>query len=499
MRSTSVLDRLGLLLLVGLGLRPILDPDFGWHLRAGIDLIAHHWWPPKLDVYSYTMPDWPWVDHEWLANGLVALIHNFLGPLTLIILFTLLIASTFMLAASVEKVQLPYKILAALIGLLAALPILGVRMQMITLLGMAWLLWILYRYRRGDIKHLWWMPLVFLLWANLHGGFLIGLAILGVFWLCEGAKYLLHTRRPAWYKRLRITELTFTGAGLRHLFGMGLLSGLATLVNPYGWGLYYDFYKLFTNPFAIQHIGEWQPVLLNNIISLDFTLYLILFAAVLLLTYRKVEPTRWIVSGLFLYLSFLYWRNLPFFMIMSVGFLAEMLQQHTNLAISMLSKNKWILTTATVIIGIIIGQRILDVGARIADPAQSLRSGGYPVDAVQWAKTHPDELGTTMFNEYDWGGFLVWQFPEQKVFVDGRMPYWQIGDRFPFFEEQYAAAAQKGSIETLEGKYGVDWMILKPSRPLVIALLGQQDWRQIYHDSSAVIYRRISEKDAKTD
>ena len=133
----TILEKLGLLLLVGLGLRPILDPDFGWHLRAGTDLVANYFNPPKFDIYSYTMSDWPWVDHEWLTNGIVALIHNELGPLALIILFALLIAGTFLLAASVERIQLPYKILAAVIGLLAALPITGVRIQMITLLGMA--------------------------------------------------------------------------------------------------------------------------------------------------------------------------------------------------------------------------------------------------------------------------------------------------------------------------------------------------------------------------
>ena len=494
MDSTTVLDRLGLLLLVGLGLRPILDPDFGWHLRSGTDLLKNLV-IPKTDPYSYTLPNWPWVNHEWLSDAVVAFIHNHFGSLTLIILFALLIAGIFLLAASVEKVGLPYKILAALIGLLAALPILGVRMQMVTLLGMAWLLWTLYRYRRGELKSLWWVPVVFLLWANLHGGFVTGLVILAVFWLCEGAKYLLLGWRPAWYKKLHITELALNRLQLRHLFGIGLLSGVATLLNPYGWGLYYDFYKLFTNPFAIQHISEWQHVSLDNAIAFNFTLYVILFAAVLLITYRKVEPTRWIMSGLFFYLSILYWRNMPFFMIMSVGFLAEILQQHTNLAMSFLGRNKWVLLCTVAITGIIIGQRIDDVAGKLLNPVQSFRLGGYPVDAVNWIKANPDKIGKKMFNEYDWGGFLIWQFPEQKVFVDGRMPYWKTSDHFPFLEEQYSVSAQKGSIEMLENTYGVDWMIIRFDRPLALALSGQKDWQQVYYDNCAVIYHRIESSD----
>jgi hypothetical protein len=492
--ATTVLDRLGLLLLIGLGLRPILDPDFGWHLRSGTDLLKNLT-VPKTDPYSYALPDWPWVNHEWLSDTMVAFIHNHLGSLAVIVLFTVLIAGIFLLAASVEKVGLPYKILAALVGLLAALPILGVRMQMVTLLGIAWLIWTLYRYRRGDAKQLWWVPIVFLLWANLHGGFVIGLVILAVFWLCEGAKCLIIGWRPAWYKKLRITELTLDRWQLRHLFGISWLAGLATLINPYGWGLYYDFYKLFTNPFAIQHIGEWQPVSLDNAISFNFMLYLALFGLVLLMTYRKIEPTRWIMSGLFLYLSLLYWRNMPFFMIISIGFLAEILQQHTNLIIGSLSRNKWILTGAVIIVGIIISQRIDDVAGKLINPTASFRSGGYPVDAVQWVKANPDKIGKTMFNEYDWGGFLVWQFPEQKVFVDGRMPYWKTSDRFPFLEEQYAISAQPGSIEILEKTYGVDWIMIRPDRQLALVLSGQKDWKPVYYDAWAIIYRRIESSD----
>lgn len=492
--STTVLDRLGLLLLIGLGLRPILDPDFGWHLRSGTDLLKN-WVVPKTDPYSYTLPNWSWVDHEWLSDVIVAFIHNHLGSLTVIILFALLIAGTFLLVASVEKVGLPYKILAALIGLLAALPILGVRMQMVTLLGMAWLIWTLYKYRRGELKSLWWVPVVFLLWANLHGGFVIGLVILAVFWLCEGAKYLISHWRPVWYKKLRITELTLNRLQLRHLLWVGLLSGFATLINPYGWGLYYDFYKLFANPFAIQHISEWQAVSLDNAISFNFMLYLLLFVLILLMTYRKVEPTRWIMSGLFLYLSLLYWRNMPFFMIMSVGFLAEILQQHTNLVMRFIGKNKWVLTTTVIIVAVIMSQRINDVTGKLINPSQSFRAGGYPIDALEWVKDNPDKIGEKMFNVYDWGGFLIWKFPEQKVFVDGRMPFWMTSERFPFFDALYAIDAQRGSIEMLESKYGVDWMLIRPTHPLAVALMGQDGWKQVYRDDYAVIYRRIDNSD----
>ncbi|HJU04774.1 MAG TPA: hypothetical protein VJ692_06430, partial [Nitrospiraceae bacterium] len=66
--SFPSLDALLLLMLANLSLQPLVDPDFGWHLRTGLDLIATGRLP-KTDPYSHTMPDWPWVEHAWLMDG----------------------------------------------------------------------------------------------------------------------------------------------------------------------------------------------------------------------------------------------------------------------------------------------------------------------------------------------------------------------------------------------------------------------------------------------
>ncbi|MDD5605873.1 MAG: hypothetical protein PHR51_00885 [Patescibacteria group bacterium] len=487
---TSWLERMLLLLLLVAGARPLLDPDFGWHLRSGIDLLRNLS-VPKFDSYAYTLPNWPWVNHEWLADGLVAFIYQNLGALTLILGFAVLIAFIFLLAASLNRVELKYKIIAGLIAVLAALPIVGVRMQVLTLLGMALTMWLIYRYRRGEVKHLWWIPIIFLAWANLHGGFMIGLVILALFFITELAKFWLHQTRPAIYNKLRIVEDTLSARKLKHLLGISILSGLATLINPYGWGLYLDFYKLFINPFAISHISEWQPVTVDNAISINFFIYLAVFVVVMFLAYRKVEPTRWVLTLVFLYLSFLYWRNMPFFMVMSVGFFAEIIQTHTALVFDNVVRNKTVVTIVTVVVAVLVAQRIADVVPKALDANLNFKAGGYPIDAVNWIKANPDKIGTKMFNEYGQGGFLVWQYPEQQVFVDGRMPFWVEGDKFVFFDNQLALDAQPGSIEMLETKYGVDWVIIKPTRPLDWALSGQATWANVYRDPYAVIYKKL--------
>jgi len=489
--AIGTFERLLLLLLFTLGFRPLLDPDFGWHLRSGLDLLKN-WSVPKLDIYSHTLPDWPWVNYEWLSDGLVALIYQWLGPLALGLLFSCLIAGTFLLAASLLKVELRYKIIAALIGLLAALPILGVRMQMITLLGMSTVLWLLTRYQQKKLSHLWYLPAIFLVWANLHGGFMIGFIILAVWWLMEAIKYSLSTYWSKWYKKLRITETILTLPQIKHLLIVGLLSGLVTLINPYGWRLYWDFYKVFTNPFALKNISEWQAVSLAQPMAYDFAIYLVVIAILLILTYRKIEPTRWVLWATLLCLSFLYWRNMPFFMIASLGLLAETIQKYTHLVWDQFTRHRWLLIGFCVLVAILISQRILDNSKALNLDDQLRESRYYPVDATLWAKSHPDKIGTKMFNEYGWGGFLIWRFPEQKVFIDGRMPHWQVGDKFVFADEQYAVSAGAGGIKMLEDRYGVDWIMISAGRPLDWALSGQPDWEKVYNDNICVIYRKIN-------
>src|ERR1044072_5792385 len=87
-RELDLVTKCFFVLLATLGIRPILDPDFGWHFRDGLDIIQTHK-GPYLDPCSYTMPDWKWVNHEWLTDVLMTILHGALTPLGLSIIFGL--------------------------------------------------------------------------------------------------------------------------------------------------------------------------------------------------------------------------------------------------------------------------------------------------------------------------------------------------------------------------------------------------------------------------
>ena len=166
--SFPPLDALLLLILANLSLQPLVDPDFGWHLRTGLDLIATGSLP-KTDPYSHTMPDWPWVEHAWLMDGLIGLIYAGPGALGVIMLFAIVMAGALSIGVASAPATRTMKLIAAVAVAWTALPFLGARMQMVTLLGLAILLAFWRRYRAGRLAHLWALPPLFLLWANLHG------------------------------------------------------------------------------------------------------------------------------------------------------------------------------------------------------------------------------------------------------------------------------------------------------------------------------------------
>src|SRR6185436_6603799 len=87
MRDMSAFVLLLLIVIVNFALQPLSEPDFGWHLRTGLDVLHTGLPLPSSDPYSHTMPDWPWVEHAWLTDVLIADLYSAFGALAVIVFF----------------------------------------------------------------------------------------------------------------------------------------------------------------------------------------------------------------------------------------------------------------------------------------------------------------------------------------------------------------------------------------------------------------------------
>jgi hypothetical protein len=135
-----------------------------------------------------------------------------------------------------------------------------------------------------------------------------------------------------------------------------------------------------------------------------------------------------------------------------------------------------------------LGPDHLESVARAArTPTAFFHTTAYPIEAALWAQRHRDRIGARMYNDYGDGGFLLWWLPDQKIFIDGRMPAWRIGDRWIFYDYIALTAGDPPALRVLE-KYRVDWGVLKRDSPLERALRGLPDWEAVYDDPKAVIY-----------
>ncbi len=489
-RATVAFNALLALIIINFVLQPLTEPDFGWHLRAGLDFLKQGGRVPAVDPYSHTMPDWPWVEHAWLTDMLVASAYSAGGALAVMLLFGVLTAAAWLLAVG-KKQPLSVRLSACALSLWVALPFLGARTQTVTWLGLALLMALVRRLEAGDPALLWGVPPLFLLWGNLHGGFTAGLFyLLLVVGLCWAVTLVLPKRvqGPVLPAETQWRLLLATGAG-----------AALTLVNPYGIGLHKEIAESLSDRFMLDVLREWHPVSPESLAGRMFLVYLAGLACAMLAWYRRIEPVQWGVWAVFLLLACRHLRNIPLFLIVSLPLLADLLGEGLvrftrHRVVSAVSGAQW-LRAATLALGIFLlylgPDHLIRVWRFGVAPAVAFRDTTYPIEAVEWVNAHRERLGARMVHDYQYGGFLLWWLPGEKVFIDGRMPAWRIGERWVFKDYVDILESDPPRVEVLD-KYRIDWSLVKRASALARVLALDSAWHKEYEDEKVVIYARTT-------
>ncbi len=217
-----------LILVAAVGLDALSDPDVWWHLKLGDWIIAHHQIPAG-ELFAYTAFGNPLVAHEWLSEVIFAALAA-VGGLALVTFVMGAVAWSGMLATLLRgRIRGPGPVVLAVglaLGARVAEPVLGTRPQIFTFALVCWTLWIAESYLRCGGRRIWLLPPLFLLWANLHAGFIAGIGFLAIVLAAEVVKQRWPLGVVA--SRKRIT-------GLAVALGA---SALAACVNPYGPSLF---------------------------------------------------------------------------------------------------------------------------------------------------------------------------------------------------------------------------------------------------------------------
>jgi len=208
----------------------------------------------------------------------------------------------------------------------------------------------------------------------------------------------------------------------------------------------------------------------------------------LVFSIRKVDSTKVWIGGIFLLLSISSWRNMPLFPLVTLPLLAEMIEVLAPRGISYYLRSGWVILILLGLVGYVGYDRYFAVIPLSTNEALMGSQQNYPYAAAQYIKQ--EQLPGRMFNEYNWGGYLIWKLPEKKVFIDGRMAIWQTKTQNVFRDYLTISHAESGALELLD-RYGVDLVLTYTGGSLGQYLPAHADnWQLVYQDKLASIFTR---------
>lgn len=375
------------------------DPDLWGHIRFGHDTVTAHG-IVRADPYSFAS-DVPWLNHEWLAEVITYVAYAVGGGFGLSLLKVLIIAATLGVIIRAWPDTFPSRLRLWLIGavLIGTVPQADhVRPQLFSLLLFATLLWLLVEPPAVFLTVVA-VTVVFALWVNLHGGWIVGggaLALWAAFALFRGRT--IHAR-TIWL-----------------VAGIGAVAG--TLLNPYGWRLWQFLWS--TVGLGRDQISDWQPVYALGTPYVLIWLFIAGLSTALIVRHVRQKTVDVACVTLVILLAFAAFRVnrlLAFFAIASTMMLAREWRSASEAP-----RPAAVPTTASLWISGIVGAVILAGGlvvsalnltcVRMDDP-------GYPEREAAPAMT-AGGLHGRMLTYFDWGEYAIWYLPNMSVSLDGR-------------------------------------------------------------------------------
>ncbi len=465
------------------------DGDTGWHIRTGQYILEHHKVPTQ-DLFSFSRPGAPWFAWEWLTDVIYALAFQLAGLKAIVLMSGAMIA----LYATVILRYTLWRGAGALVAAFTTLLAMGAssmhflaRPHLFTLLLLPICLWVVEADRRENTRWLWALIPVTALWTNLHGGFVVFLACLGLLVLACAMEAALRSemRDTLWPRIRRYSAL---------LFGCSL----ASLVNPYGVQLHVHIYDYLRADWIKNIVQEFQAPTFRSEGQLQFEGLLLagLIAIGFLLRRRLYPEALWV---LFLaHSSLISVRHAPLYAAVAAPLIACEISEWWRVGVAGMKKSAaW---------------RILyQLGADLTPgfrrtsvwPAVFLLTLAALDAPLKWPRDFPSEMfPTAMVHQHagligsgrlltpdQWGDYIIYSFyPRQKVYVDGRSDFYgeKLGQEY---------------IHLMQGAYdwraildrnGFNVALLPVDWPLSSMLKTDPSWQVVQDDTRVILFRRLS-------
>jgi len=502
----SVADLLFAALLLGLscgalGRLLLRDGGTGWHIRNGqLMLLSHS--ITRTDSFSATMSGQPWYAWEWLYDVLIAAIHHALGLNGVVFYSAAIMAATFVLVFHLAmrrggSLPITFFLLVLSIGA-SAIHFLARPHVLSWLLTVIWFELLDSAADREKEQRLFYLPVLMLLWVNLHGGFLLGFALLAVYLIGGAIEYF--TGRE---QRQEI------GRWLKRLGLVSVLSLLASFINPYGYKLHLHIYRYLSDRFLMNRVNEFLSPDFHGVAQQCFAVVLLVTIAALASARRKPQPAHLLVILMAAYSGLYAARNLPVSSMLLTLMIAPLLSETVAKASENAEIAPWLRTLLS---------RMHSLGIRMEKLEGRFQGHAWLMLVFVlglWACMHGGRLGSTQWiNAYfddkrfpveaaeviaqrdirepifcpdQWGGYLIYRlYPQTKVLVDDRHDLY--GDQF-FKDYLKVVFVQPDWNKVLDERH-VNWILVQKNSSLGTILGQTTPWKLIHEDGTAVLFHR---------
>ena len=468
-----------------LGLWLVRPHDFWWHVRAG-QWIVENGRLPRTDLFSFTRAGEPWAYQSWVMEVVFYLLLR-AGDLPLVIFFhALIITAAYALLLQANRRasggDLRWAAMATMAAAVVGVDNWNVRPQIISLPLFVCVLYLLQRQaslapgerdRSGD-RSLWWLPPLFAFWANAHGGFVFGLALLGAHLTAQMVSFI-RRRGPFPGPLLLITGL----------------STAATLLTPLGMDMVDYVLGFLRHPVTRNLNVEFAAPTLRTVPGQLFFGFLAVWIASLLAGRYRPKLSESIALLLFGGLALMAKRNTVWFGFVAAPTMAASLRRWAESRGS--SKGARVgspvlnlALTSVVAVLALLSLPWFRPHLPLPEWRRAYVSPETPVEAVAFLRQLPQPR--RVFHEASYGSYMIWASPEVPVFIDTRLELYP-----PAQWSDYIALSQaRYDWEAILKQYGVDTLLLRRETqgPLIEAATVAPGWERCYQDEQAVIFQR---------
>ncbi|MBI3379761.1 hypothetical protein HY029_03345 [Candidatus Gottesmanbacteria bacterium] len=458
------------------------DSDMGWHIKYGEYFFQHHA-VLRENIFSTMMAGFHWINSSWATDLLTYLVfHNF-SFLGISILGALVMTFTFYFFSKAAHLTFWEKTILFPILLYLESPFIEVsfRGQQLTLLAFAMLYYILSRYIAGKKKYAWCFLPLFLLWSNFHGQFILGLGILFlmlVFYILQ--KYYLTSIGDERKKVLG------EGKYLSLIFFSSLTS---TLINPFGLHIYIESLRHFGNPLQ-QFIIEWLPF--DRFSALWWNLMfwealVILSLGIFILRKNFFKNIHYIIPVILLLILSIQVRRYTWVLLLISIPVVRVFISSIKPKLSEISATICVLVLVF-FYGYIIFAKAPTENVTAVDWNRYCDFIGCSPQAAEFLKNY--KYTGKLMTFYNWGGWLIANYPEIKPSIDGRMHLWRDSSGYSAFIDYYPFEQNRKDID--QSDYNVVFMTTaKPIHRRLMELVKMGKWKIVYSDTRASIFVRI--------